>query len=469
MKKTFIIILGVLLLLAPVFASGSKEGNTDSIPTIKWVQVGGGMPANYKEWKEHVNKYLEEKLGIHIDVEVVGWGEYDSRYSVIVNTNEPYDIIFTNNKSFSNSVGIGAFLPLDDLLEKDAKELYSFIPKDYWKAVQVNGKIYGVPAYKDSSLTNYLVWDKSYVDKYNIDYKNNTDFKTLTPVLEKIHKDTGANPYILASDAPYPVNYDFSGVGFRALGVEIHDKDRKAVAIYEQEDILQYLEVLHDWYKRGIINSDAATLPQAPHYRILKVAQGWPSAVDSVWGPQMGVDAVAAQWGETILSNDTVRGSIASISANSKHPELALKFLQLLNTDTYLRDAFAYGLEGDNFSYTEDKRVHKNNADWKMAAYAQGTFFTMSVTDDVDVNPWKEVKELNEQATPSVMLGFTMDISPVEDEIANCANILQKYELQLITGASEPRALVKSMMKEMRAAGFDKVQAELQKQIDKAF
>ena len=59
-------------------------------------------------------------------------------------------------------------MDITDLLKDNASELYDMIPEDYWKAVEVNGKIYGVPTYKDSSLSEYFVWDQDIADKYNI-------------------------------------------------------------------------------------------------------------------------------------------------------------------------------------------------------------------------------------------------------------------------------------------------------------
>ena len=59
----------------------------------------------------------------------------------------------------------------------------------------------------------------------------------------------------------------------------------------------------------------------------------------------MGKDVVVAKVGDTILSNETVRGSLNMISANSKYPENDLQLLNLVNTDTTLRDMFYYGEE----------------------------------------------------------------------------------------------------------------------------
>lgn len=470
MKKIMLIALASILAIGSVFASGQNE-KTDEIPTIKWVQIGNGMPDNYDAWQAKVNTYLEEKIGAHVDVEVISWGDFKTRRSVIINTNEAYDIIFTAQDVFINDVMIGAFADITDKVKTDTPALYNLMPEDYWKATSIDGKIYGVPTYKDSSMTNYWVWRKSIVDKYDLDLKDFQTYDDLTPMLKKITEGEHEPAMVLAMDAPSPTQekYDFIGSGLTTLGVAIEDGSRTVVPVFEQEDILSALRSRHEWYEAGIINSDAATKSEAPRNLIVKIAQGWSLAALTSWGPQMGEPAVAYQKAQSILTNDTVRGSINCINANSKNIDKSLQLLELLNTDTVLRDMFAYGEPDVDYTYTSDNKVHRINKAWAMPAYSQATFFTMSQTDVETVDQWAEVKELNKNAIPSVMLGFTMATESVEDQIANCAAIFAKYKLQVITGSSDPDVIVPQMMAELRNAGFDDVLAEAQKQIDATY
>jgi putative aldouronate transport system substrate-binding protein len=236
--------------------------------------------------------------------------------------------------------------------------------------------------------------------------------------------------------------------------------------VYEQADIMDSLTTLHEWYTAGIINSDASTLPENAKYRTCAIAQGWSTAAKTTWGPNMGVDAVAYQYKDTIVSNETVRGSLNSISVNCEHPDKALAFLNLLNTDSWLRDSFYYGVEGENWQYTDKDRVHKNNSDWTMAGYTQATFFQVTPTDDVEINQWDEVKALNEAAKPSVLLGFTFDTTKVQDQIAACTEINKRYSGEVLTGVADPAVAVPQMMKELRDAGFDEIVKEAQVQVD---
>ena len=144
----------------------------------------------------------------------------------------------------------------------------------------------------------------------------------------------------------------------------------------------------------------------------------------------------------------------------------SLKLLELVNTDTKVRDLFYYGVEGDNFEYTDDNKVNKLNEDWSMAGYTQGTFFNVSQLASVEFNEWEEVQQLNESATPSVMLGFDMDTSEIETELANCRSVYEKYKSELWTGARDPEELVPKMKSELDAAGWDTIREAAQTQVD---
>ena len=129
------------------------------IPTITWYQVGGGQPANIDSWTEKANAYLEEKIGVHINIQCISWGDWGKRRSVIVQTSEPYDIMFTDFGSYSNDVAMGAFADLTDLVAQ-APGLAEAIPAEFLEACKLDGKIYGIPAYKDSAVTQFFVWTK---------------------------------------------------------------------------------------------------------------------------------------------------------------------------------------------------------------------------------------------------------------------------------------------------------------------
>ena len=215
-------------------------------------------------------------------------------------------------------------------------------------------------------------------------------------------------------------------------------------------------------YADGLINSDAPVLDNFEGMCILGKAQGWPSAAKG-WGEGRGTEVVVSQYEDTVVSTDTVRGSVLTINANSKYALECMKLIELVNTDTQLRDWLWYGEEGVNFEYVEEdgvQKVSKINTDWTMAAYTQGTFFI--ATPEVGSNGYIEIKALNDNATVSPAMGFSPDTTEIADTLANLSAIRTNYQSLILTGADI--SAVDTMMAELRANGFDECLAEINRQ-----
>ena len=76
------------------------------------------MPKDYDEWLAQINPYLEEKIGVNVDMEIVPWGDWDNRRSVITNSGEYFDILFTDQNRYSSEVNTGALMDITDLLKR---------------------------------------------------------------------------------------------------------------------------------------------------------------------------------------------------------------------------------------------------------------------------------------------------------------------------------------------------------------
>ena len=475
---------------APGAADTDNPGSDDTtappaddggIPTITWYQVGGGQPANIDSWTEKANAYLEEKIGVHINIQCISWGDWGKRRSVIVQTSEPYDIMFTDFGSYSNDVAMGAFADLTDLVAQ-APGLAEAIPAEFLEACKLDGKIYGIPAYKDSAVTQFFVWTKDQVDAYYPDYANIHSIADATPALQALKDGTGEAPMLLNKDGISAIpglRYDGMGVGLSALGVSYFDDSAKVVAVYEQPDVMDQFKIVQQWMENGLINSDASTAAEATGMCGVGIAQGWPAAAKG-WGDGRGAEVVVSQFGEPVLSTDTVQGSLACVSTNSTHKAEAVKLLELVNTDTKFRDMLAYGEEGVNFEYVDmeverngekvtEQRVHKINTDWTLAAYTQGKTIHMTAEDTSNVNPYvDEILVQNESARRSPAMGFVFDKSDsaIADKIAACQAIFEEYKGIIHTGTGDVEANVAAMMSAMRDSGFDEIVTAVQTQLD---
>ena len=73
MKKVLAMLLALCMMLGVAGMAAAEE----EIVTLKWVTVGNGMPANYDSWIAQVNEYVGEKIGVNIEMQVIGWGDWE--------------------------------------------------------------------------------------------------------------------------------------------------------------------------------------------------------------------------------------------------------------------------------------------------------------------------------------------------------------------------------------------------------
>lgn len=460
---------------SPASDSSKSSSSSDDVPTLVWWTIGGQVPNNFDKAVAAMNDYTAEKIGVKVDIKVASWGEWETKINTIVNTGEPFDIMFTNGSKYNQQVAMGSFADITDLVQSEAPELYKFIPEKVWDGSKVGGKIYSVPTYKDSSLTQYWVFDDKYVEKYGIDVPNIKTLKDLDKPFHDMKAGEGKSFYPLPMTQSEGLNgffngYDDMALGLSPVGVKADDASRKVISVLEQPDIMDNLKMLHQWYKDGIINPDAPTKPEADKGKPFISAQGFPGA-EIGWQINNGVEKydIVQNYGP-IYTTTTIQGSLNAISANSKYKKEALKYLELVNTDSKLRNMLAYGEEGVDFQKIDGEKVIERISDtWPLASYTQGTFFNMATNKGAPEDQWEQVKKLNEQAFASSLLGFSMDITDLSTEVANTKAVWDKYRYELLTGASDPEKMVPKIVSELKAAGMDTIMEAAQKQIDAFF
>ncbi|WP_098748362.1 ABC transporter substrate-binding protein [Paenibacillus sp. EZ-K15] len=469
---------------SPATTDGSKattdtpKDNTETskdIPTLTWWTIGGQVPNNFSKAVDAMNAYTAEKIGVKVDIKVASWGEWDTKMNTIVNTGEPFDIMFTNSGKYSKQVAMGAFADITDLVQSETPDLYKLIPEKVWEGTKIGGKYYSVPTYKDSALTQYWVFDDKYVQKYSIDMNNIKTLQDLDKPLHDMKAGEGKSFYPLPMTQGEGLNgffneYDDLTLGFPPIGVKADDAARTVVSVLEQPDVMANLKLLHQWYQDGIINPDAPTKTENDKGRPFFAAQAFPGAEVS-WQINDAVEKYnMVQHYGPIYTTSTIQGSLNAISANSKYQKEALKYLELVNTDPKLRNMLAFGEIGVDYNNVDGEKVIERTSDtWPLAAYTQGTFFNLAVTKGAPEDQWEQVKKLNDAATSSTILGFALDITDLQTEVANCQAVWDKYKYELITGASDPEKMVPKITAELKSAGMDTIMQAAQEQINNYF
>jgi putative aldouronate transport system substrate-binding protein len=480
MKKTFSFFgFFVIIFTAAIFISaalcGCNKADKSAVPTLIWWQIGGNS-SELPYYSRLLSEYTEAKIGVRLEMRQGTWAGSSQRFNAMINTGEYFDILFSDANTFTNFASLGAFADISDLVKEAVPGLYYGMPEELWRGVSLGGKIYGVPTFKDSATTQFVFWDAALVEKYGLDIDDNT-WQGWDANFKKLKEGEGQRfyPYVMSKgeiDSVF-INYIELTSLLNPVGVRFDDPKRRVVCTLEQADVLEGFAYMHRWFENGMINPDANMVDTTPRYRPFFSSQAWP-AVAASYATSAGIEKyLPSQYFGPLYSTKSIQGSINCISVNSKYKREALKLLELVNSDTSFRDMMAYGIEGDHFHYVTmpdgRKAVHRDRNDWPLINYQGGNYFIETPEDTVPAGYWDEVRYLNETAFPSYILGFTMDLTPVENEVINCRNTWDKYSTDLRTGAANPNKLLPVVISELRKKGMDKIIAEAQRQIDGFF
>ena len=324
--------------------------------TVKWVTIDG-QPTTYDTWIKQVNEYIEPKIGVKLEVIYVDGETRNLMYQ----TGAEYDIMFGEGGDFAGMQEVGALAPLDEYLS-EVPALMELIPSYVFDAVKVDGKICAVPAYKDYSHSEYFIWEKAIVDKYpDFKYEDVNDLQELYDAV-KFLKDSGEEwPAMVMAGAfsnGIPVwDYDTADIcGF--VGIK-YEGGTEFVSVYEQPEVKANIETIGKLYTEGYLNSDNYILDAVEtNQYIVGNGWGWPSAAETSWKRE-GESVVVSQYLDTVLSTESVRGSVTAFNKNSAHVAEALKFIEFVNTDTYMRDLLWYGEEGVDWEWSTDYATGK--------------------------------------------------------------------------------------------------------------
>lgn len=430
-------------------------------------------PADGDQVFEEVNNYLADKIGVKLDVIKVGWGDYNQKMQVVINTGDKWDLCFTCSwaNDYLQNAQKGAFLELDDLLQKEGKEMYDKIDPRFWEAAKVGGVTYGVPSEKEIGSCPMWVFTKEYVDKYNIPYQDIHTLEDLEPYLKLIKEnEPDVVPMYLTKDYTAPTYMDKIQ---DPVGIEYGDDTLTVKNVFETERMKSTLDTMRKYYLAGYINKDAATASNDKSIkRFVTKGDGQPYA-ELTWGKDLGYEVVATQIMDTQITNASARGALTAINKNSEHPEKAMELLNLINTDQELRNMLNYGIEGVHWEKVEPTQEEKDAAagkdyiydykaklnpekqkDYSAPYWVQGGLFNTYVMDNEPLDKWATFKEFNDASQEAPSFGFDFDLEPVSTQVAGFRNVLDEFGKSLYTGSVDPEEYLPQLQKKLEATGF---------------
>ena len=450
--------------------------------TLKWYVAHAGPQADTAAVLEEVNKYLTEKLNCSLELVESDFGTYTDKMQMVIGSQEEFDICWTSHwcNNFYSNIAKNAFLELDELVATYAPEMQALVPQGGWDACKVNGNLYGVPSMQIWAMTNCVGINIDVAAEYGLPTE---DFDWTLDEMEAFlaaYKADHPDEYPLGVNSQGNLSYNTFNIGYDELAgrhipgvVMLDDESLTVVNQFELPEVQAFYQRMYDWAQKGYIRPDAATVLDANadmksgmHVAVYGGTYKPEPAANQI--ASLGTEVVFGKLSGSYLTTSGITATMNAISRTSKHPERAMEFLNLLNTDPYLYNLITQGVAGVHYEDLGEGYIraiegsgYAPNADWMF-----GNQFLAYLKEGQDPTDWIETEKLNANSTPSVAMGFVFDSVPVQSEIAAVSAVIGEYEAALSTGVLDPNEYLPEFLEKLEQAGSDVIIAEIQSQLD---
>jgi putative aldouronate transport system substrate-binding protein len=453
---------------------------------IKWFLMNS-VQNDKAAVEEEINKITKEKINATVELNFIDWGSYDEKMRIALASGDEMDMMFTSNftNDYISNVSKGAFKEITmEQLNKLAPNMMSAVPKVTWEATKVNGKIYGMMIMRPLANTPGILLQKKYVDKYKFDLSTVKSFSDLTPLYEQIVKnDPGIYPIDINGGNGFYA-FSLNSIGLEIVsstnpgGIVIGEKDPKFVNLFETQQMKDILNLFRDWYKKGIIRSDASTVTDTTAEKsaqklasILCTSNPDTLANQSNLFNLKPANMTIVEMTKPYMSTGTVLGGLTAISRTSRDPERCIMLYDLLydQKDIRLTNLINFGIENKHYTKVNEttiKRIDQSGY-WVAAGWEFGNMFNC-YKENPDQPDWYPAgPDKNASAVVSEIFGFSFNPEPVKSELAQCQSVFEEYMPALFTGSVEVDGYLNAFLSKLDKAGSKKIIDEMNTQLDK--
>lgn len=473
-KKKMAVFLGIVLMWNLMSIVGCNNGNEVQKEEIvlKWYIPNDELEDIDMVMKEF-NKRLYEKAGFKLELKTISPDDYLNQMMMNISSGEDFDLWFVGYLNpYWKMVENDYLYDITEMVENS--EIKDTMPEYVWEGTKVNDRIYAVPNYQVLYEQIAVKVRKDLAEKYNLDVSAIKQTEDIEPFLKTIQKN---EPDLY----PFRINFhesSFARIGnlqgrYDSMNNFTHifvDEDGKVecVPFYENKVYVETIYKLRDWYEKGYIRKDAASMSNDDEdFKNQKYAVSMdhykPGGIYDFYR-RYDFDVVEIPVSETYVGMGSQTATTIAINKKSKHPEEAFKFIEIINTDKELYNILVFGIEGVHYEKIgKDRITIKEDSKHVIQAWRVGNQFNAYFIDDQNENDWEETKRGNRESNVTLFNGFFMDNSGIKREINQIEKAYAKYRVML-TGAVDPDTVWDEMVSDLEAAGIRKVCEETRRQ-----
>lgn len=515
MRKKKLLSLALIAAMAMGLMTGCGKGessaaggdaDTSEHVTLKWYLHGSNVTDD-SAVMEKVNEYLDEKLNMTLEPIWGTWADFDEGSTLALGGGDDIDIYFTCSWSadeYNKYAKDGYWVRLDDpennLLAQYGSDIWEVLPDVLKVGAETDGAdgygVYALPGFKDFGTQN--TWDVNVTLLkelgYTLEDVENRSYFEFGELLQAAKDAKGDDFYPLMIEPmvlermvtnSIIVNGDAGACNVLSYYIDSEDVSKdigsKIVNKFATEEYKKYVEKTREYYLAGYIdpafgNAQTANdtlLAKQKAAQYLIGTQSYALGYEVQTSKERGIEVAYVPCTPPYVDKTSTQGAMMAISTTCDHPDRAMAFLNLLNTDAKLMTLLAYGVEDIHYTLNDDGLVvfndeqHANYIPWRNG---MGNITLLPPQEGEGKDFFTETFIPYYSSAKGIpAFGYVFDPTNVETELAALANVAGQYALALDAGTVDPETALPEFLQKLDDAGMQKVVDEANKQLDSYF
>ncbi len=434
---------------------------------------------------EKASEITEEKFNTTLNLITVTPTDYTNKMNMMLASGDSLDI-FQGFSMYNQYVAQGYMMDISSY-EEYYQDALSVVGEKI-QVAQSGEATYGIPFMNlGGTGGDGYAFRKDIIDELGIDLDEVLTWDDFGDVLRQIKEAYpemtplmgGSTSPAFRSDSDTITGAQRDTLGDSALVCVWDPENNSQVSsVLESDGFRQASEYAWQWAQEGLIGYDEVSEPSD------LIKAGKSAVMYYGYGPIADSEASDSTGYEMVMWRPQADKSVIStnnawtwcITDYCENPERALEVLNEFYINADLANLLEWGIEGEHYQVVDSENGIVDFLDGQNVGnvsyynYIKDNIPNCYITYiGANENPdkWQLYEEYQEnEVIYSPYLGFFFDQSSVQNQIAACTNVYNKYYIGLLSGQLDPSTEVDNMISELKTAGIDEIVEEAQRQLD---
>jgi len=473
-------------------------GRSGSKPVTVTLLLLGNKPANGRAEAAiaEINKITSERIGAVLQTQYIEWTDWQSQYQLAMATgNTEIDLVITGDwLEVWRIVQRGGFYPLTpELLQTNAPKTWEAIPASHWEVCSKDGKIWFIPEDQFSQFTNHgMFWRKDWAREGGLeDIAKFEDLEKYWDIVKVNHPE--AFPWDVSGMGQYSPHFFYGYIqgklpvqmimDVHLFHYDVNDPYTAISFLMEGDELIEAARLFDRWSKKGFWRTDMLNYTGDTGNLFIAGLSGSNAHHTNSYiemratmdREQPGSEIQMFYYGKENgnVNRDLIYHGAMAINGASRNVEKALRMYDLLRNDKQIYLLYNYGIEGRDYIVNSDGTFSQPPG-FNPVTDGLGTNFWGGRMDEFEPvwDTWWSGRKAFLEYIGSIaqdypLSKFVFDNSKVSAELAAINDVMTIHIPALQFGkTNNPDKAVADFRTALRQAGYERVRAELQSQLD---